>query len=62
MDVSNIASLATSMAQQRTDSEVSLTVFKKAIDIQSEMATALIDAIPRVNLPTHIGQNINTKA
>ncbi|WP_076591471.1 YjfB family protein [Herminiimonas arsenitoxidans] len=62
MDVSNIASLATSMAQQRTNSDVSLTVFKKAMDIQSAMATTLIDAIPKVNLPANIGQNINTKA
>ncbi|MNR83715.1 hypothetical protein D3C72_145000 [compost metagenome] len=62
MDVSNIASLASSLAQQRTSNEVSLTVFKKALDVQSSTALSLLDAIPKVSLPANIGQNINTKA
>lgn len=62
MDVSNIASLASSMAQQRTNNEVALTVFKKAMDIQSTTATTLLDAIPKVSLPANIGQNVNTTA
>jgi hypothetical protein len=62
MDVSNIASLASNLAAQRTSNEVSLTVFKKAMDIQSSVATTLIDAIPKVNLPANLVQNVNTKA
>lgn len=63
MDVGNIPALATSMAQERTASAVSITVFKKTIDMQSDMAMSLIEAIPEVpNLPPHLGNNINTKA
>ena len=44
-----------------------MAVLKKAIDIQAQSAQALIDAIPQpvtnpVNLPPHLGRNINTTA
>jgi hypothetical protein len=36
---------------------------KKAQDIQASSASALIEAIPPVpNLPSHLGNTINTKA
>jgi hypothetical protein len=45
---------------------VSIAVLKKAMDLQTENATALIQAIPNANqvqnLPPHLGQNINTTA
>ena len=62
MDVSTIASLATNMAQQRNDMDVSIAVFKKALDAQSSAALSLIEAIPTVSLPPHLGNNVNTKA
>lgn len=65
MDVSNIASLATSMAQQRNDVDVSLTVFKKALDMQGSSALALIESVsqtPVAALPAHLGNHINIKA
>ncbi|MFJ7566066.1 YjfB family protein [Herminiimonas sp. NPDC097707] len=64
MDVSNIASLATSMAQQRNDVDVSLTVFKKALDMQGSSALALIESVAQTPaaLPAHLGNHINTKA
>ncbi len=62
MDVSNIANLATSMAQQRNDMDVSVAVLKKALDIQSSAALSLIEAIPAVLLPPHLGNSVNTKA
>jgi hypothetical protein len=43
-------------------------VQKKAMDIQSQTAMILINSIlqtpsaPAVNLPSHLGQNINTTA
>jgi hypothetical protein len=61
MDVSNIASLATSMAQARTDQAISVAVLKKALDAQASGAMALIAAIPvPPNLPSNLGQNVNT--
>ncbi len=66
MDTGNIAALATSMAQERTGSAVSIAVLKKTMDIQGSMAMALIESIGQVpnvqNLPPHLGNSVNTKA
>lgn len=62
MDISNIASLATNMAQQRNDMDISVAVFKKALDVQSSAALSLIEAIPTVSLPSHLGNTVNTTA
>lgn len=65
MEIGSIASLATSMAQTRTAQDVSIAVFKKALDTQSAGALALLDAIPATpvpRLPDHLGRNINTTA
>ncbi|RJG00028.1 YjfB family protein [Noviherbaspirillum saxi] len=65
MDVSSIASLATTMATTSTKEAVSVAVLRKAMDIQSSNAATLLAALPPVqgpNLPPHLGQNINTTA
>jgi hypothetical protein len=65
MEVSTIARVGTSMEQTKTAQEVSVAVLKKALDAQSSAAVALLEALPPVassNLPSHLGQNINTKA
>ncbi|MBS4098021.1 MAG: YjfB family protein [Sulfuricella sp.] len=64
MDIGSIASLATNMAQERTQQEVSMAVLKKALDTEASNAMALIDAIPpaQSNLPANLGQNINVTA
>jgi len=65
MDVSSIASLATSLTNSSVNQSVGITVLKKALDVESSTAAALIDAIPAApsaNLPPHLGQNVNTTA
>ncbi len=66
MDVSNIASVATSMSNAKAGQEIGTAILKKAMDISAEGALALIDAIPNSqpsqNLPSHLGKNINTTA
>jgi hypothetical protein len=66
MDVTGIAQLATSLADTGTKESVGIAVQKKAQDIQSSTATALIEALPPVtstpNLPSHLGNKINTTA
>lgn len=66
MDVGGIAQLSTTMAETGTQQAVSVAVLKKAQDIQSTTATALLDALPPVpsaqNLPAHLGNRINTTA
>ncbi|KQW88537.1 hypothetical protein ASC94_24300 [Massilia sp. Root418] len=66
MDVSAIARAATSIADTGLKQDVALAVQKKAQDVQASSAQALIEAIPPVpkasNLPSNLGNNINTTA
>lgn len=67
MDVSSIASLATSLASTQTNDAVGISVLKKAMDIGASNAEALIAGLPEIpvaasNLPPHLGQNVNTTA
>jgi hypothetical protein len=66
MDVAGIAKLSTSIAETGTRQEIGVAVLKKAQDIQVATATQMIDAIQAVpaapNLPSHLGNTINTKA
>jgi hypothetical protein len=60
MDVTSIASLATNLSAAKTEQEVGIAVLKKAMDVESAGAIALINAIPSAaNLPANLGQNIN---
>lgn len=66
MDVGSIAQLSTTMAETGTQQAVGLSVLKKAQEVQSSTATALLAALPPVpaapNLPAHLGNRINTTA
>jgi hypothetical protein len=65
MDVTSIASLATSLTQAETGQAVSTAVLKKAMDISASSASALVEALPppiSPNLPPNLGRNINTTA
>lgn len=70
MDISGVAGITskiTEMATAQTNEAVGMAVLKKAMDIDTSNAAALIDAIPAApdvahNLPPHLGQNVNTTA
>lgn len=67
MDVSSIASMATSLASTQTNDAVGISVLRKAMDIGAAHAEQLIASLPEVpvaasNLPLHLGQNIDTTA
>lgn len=66
MDVTGIASITTAMSEAYIQQASGTAVLKKALDISAENAIALIEAIPdntpAQNLPSHLGQNINTTA
>lgn len=55
--------LSASMTQ---NDAIGMTMLKKSIDIEAQRAMALINAIPQpkgaANLPSNLGQNINTTA
>lgn len=65
MDVTNTPHIPTSIAAVSTQDVVSITVLRKAQDLQATNAAAMIEALPPVgsaNLPAHLGQNIDTTA
>ena len=68
MSVSSIASLSTAMATAQTDQTIGIDVLKKSIDLASTSALELLQAVPppasssAANLPSNLGQNINTTA
>jgi hypothetical protein len=64
MDLASIASsTSNSISDAGVSQEVSTAVLKKAISIQSDNASQLISAIPAPpNLPSHVGNNVNTVA
>ena len=57
-----------SLVNQTTSDNLSVQVLKKALDIQSQNALALIDSLPKpaspnpANNPSHLGQHIDIKA
>lgn len=66
MDVTGIAKLATSLADNGTRQDVAIAMMKKAQDVQASTAAQLLDALPPVasapSLPAHLGNHINTTA
>ena len=66
MDVSSIAGLSSSVAETGVKQEVGLAVLKRAQQIQASTAATLINSVAVVptmqNLPTHLGNTINTTA
>ncbi len=66
MDVTGIAQLSTSIAETGTKQDVDVAILKRAQQIETSTATALIEAIPPApsvsNLPGHLGNKINTTA
>jgi hypothetical protein len=66
MSVSSIASLSTAMAAAQTETQIGVAVLKKSIDAASNSALELLQALPSPtpasNLPSNLGQNINTTA
>ncbi|CAM3989941.1 YjfB family protein [Rahnella bruchi] len=62
MDVSQIASLATSLNSLDTSNQVNNILLKKSLDNQQTAVTSMIDSIPSLPANPAIGRNINTTA
>jgi hypothetical protein len=65
MDTNSIASLASTISATAAADRVGIAVLKKALDIQAVNAAALLEAlppVPSINLPAHLGRNIDTSA
>jgi hypothetical protein len=63
-NISSIASTATQMSQAKTADAVSMAVLKKAMDIETQSAAQLLQALPPVasTNPPNLGNNVNTMA
>ncbi|MBL8484364.1 MAG: YjfB family protein [Rhodocyclaceae bacterium] len=64
MEVSDIASMATAMAQARTQQAVQVAVLKKTLDAEQQGALQLLQALPAApaSNPPHLGQNVDVRA
>lgn len=62
MDVTQIASLATSMASARTSDSVNVLMLKKALNTQAAAAVGVLQALPPLPANPNIGRNVNTTA
>lgn len=66
MDINSISSGVVNQAQQqKTGDAVGVTVARKAMDIQSSVATQLIDSVKKSTPPPsepHLGNHINVHA
>jgi hypothetical protein len=65
MDIGGIAKLATSMAETGTNADVQTAVMGKIQDVVKTTGAQMVDAlnaVPKVNLPDHLGNNVNTTA
>jgi len=60
MEVSGIAT--TTVPQSSQNSQTGIAVHKKALEIQQENATKLIEALPDPDPSSPVGQNIDVKA
>ncbi|WP_041673488.1 putative motility protein [Sulfuricella denitrificans] len=67
MDISSASSVS-ALSGQSAGTSVENEVLRKAQEIQAKSAAALINSVTQptksssVNLPSHLGQNINTSA
>ena len=59
-----LAQLATSLSQSRLEEQVGVAVLKKAIDIQEQSATQLLQGLstPSASLPAGVGGQIDVTA
>jgi hypothetical protein len=66
MDAMSIAKLSTSIAETGTKEAVGMAMMKKTQDIAASTAAQLLEGVTPMpgasNLPSHLGNSINTKA
>jgi hypothetical protein len=67
MDISSASSVS-ALSGQSVGNAIENEVLKKAREIQAQSTAAIINSIPQpakspsVNMPSHLGQNVNTTA
>lgn len=62
MDVAGIASLSTALSAAATGDAVAVQVLKKSLDLEAQGALQLLQALPAVNNPPHLGNAVDVRA
>lgn len=64
MDLSAVASAASTLSSQKTGDAVSTLVLKKALDVQQQNAAQLLQALPQpqYNNPPNMGRGVDVFA
>ena len=64
MDINSIGNVSASLNQASSGDAVAITVLKKTLDIQAQMAMQLIQALPQptTSSPPNLGNSVNTFA
>jgi hypothetical protein len=62
MDVGDIGGGSTSLAAQQTAVEVSMAVLAKTLQAQTNSATNLLEAMPKLPPIGSVGQNVDLRA
>ena len=66
MEIGSVDQMAMNIATAASNDAVGMAVLKKALQLQASNAAQLIQSMPKVtpsaNLPSHLGQNVNTTA
>ncbi len=61
MDINDAAAYSSALAQQSVAQEAGIRVFKKALETEANNMMQLLATIPKAsNLPSNLGQNVNT--
>ncbi|MBL8429291.1 MAG: YjfB family protein [Dechloromonas sp.] len=62
MEVSSLGSLSAALSPVEVKDAANTLVLKKAMDIQAQNATQLLEALPQVSSnPTHLGNSVDVK-
>lgn len=63
MDISSLAGAATAMVAANTNSQLGVAILQKVLEVEAQNAATLIEALSQApNLPSHLGQSIDTTA
>lgn len=63
MDITSMGGLSAVLSQAQASDAAGIAVLKKAMDIQAQMATQLIQSLPQpASNPPNLGNNVDVKA
>ena len=61
MDIANVSSLSTALTQAKSGDAVGTLVLKKALDLQAQTVTQLIQELPQASNPPNLGNSVDVK-